>query len=103
MFTLLGFLLILSQSVYYFQIDEDLLAWRTIGNASRMALEMGLHRRRSLMDNYKSPELQERATKVFWCVYALDRRWSFGTGLSFALNERDIDPELPEPVSCGIQ
>ncbi|KAI3322816.1 hypothetical protein HD806DRAFT_544830 [Xylariaceae sp. AK1471] len=85
------------QCIYYFQIDEDLLAWRTIGNAARMALEMGLHRRRSLMDNYKSADLQARATRVFWCVYALDRRWSFGTGLSFALNDRDIDPELPEP------
>lgn len=30
-------------------------------------------------------------------VYELDRRWSFGTSLSFALNDRDIDPQLPEP------
>ncbi|KAI0440826.1 fungal-specific transcription factor domain-containing protein [Xylaria telfairii] len=83
--------------VYYFQVDEDLLAWRTIGHAARMALEMGLHRRRSLMDNYKSADHQAKATRIFWCVYALDRRWSFGIGLSFALNDRDIDPELPEP------
>ncbi|KAI1736105.1 fungal-specific transcription factor domain-containing protein [Xylaria scruposa] len=82
---------------YFFQIDEDLLAWRTVGNAARMALEMGLHRRRSLMDNYKSANQQAKATRIFWCVYALDRRWSFGTGLSFALVDRDIDPEIPEP------
>ena len=37
--------------------------------------------------------------RTFWCIYALDRRWSFGTSLSFALQEDDIDPELPEPVS----
>ncbi|KAI0538693.1 fungal-specific transcription factor domain-containing protein [Xylaria digitata] len=86
-----------SDATYYFQIDEDLLAWRTIGNAARMTLEMGLHRRRSLMDNYKSPDHQEKASRIFWCIYALDRRWSFGIGLSFALNDRDIDPELPEP------
>ncbi|KAI0466272.1 fungal-specific transcription factor domain-containing protein [Xylaria cf. heliscus] len=86
-----------NNGVYYFQIDEDLLAWRTIGHAARMALEMGLHRRRSLMDNYKSADHQSKATRIFWCVYALDRRWSFGVGLSFALNDRDIDPELPEP------
>ncbi|KAI1424962.1 fungal-specific transcription factor domain-containing protein [Xylaria sp. FL1777] len=84
-------------AIYYFHIDEDLLAWRTIGNAARMTLEMGLHRRRSLMDNYKSTDHQEKAKRVFWCVYALDRRWSFGIGLPFALNDRDIDPELPEP------
>ncbi|KAI0859694.1 fungal-specific transcription factor domain-containing protein [Xylaria cubensis] len=76
---------------------EDLLAWRTVGNAARMALEMGLHRRRSLMDNYKSANQQAKATRIFWCLYALDRRWSFGTGLSFALVDRDIDPEIPEP------
>ncbi|KAI0188128.1 fungal-specific transcription factor domain-containing protein [Xylaria flabelliformis] len=84
-------------AVYFFQIDEDLLAWRTVGNAARMALEMGLHRRRSLMDNYKSSNQQAKATRIFWCLYALDRRWSFGTGLSFALVDRDIDPEIPEP------
>ncbi|KAI1313999.1 fungal-specific transcription factor domain-containing protein [Xylaria venustula] len=84
-------------ATYFFQIDEDLVAWRTIGNAARMTLEMGLHRRRSVMDNYKSADHQEKATRVFWCVYALDRRWSFGIGLPFALNDRDIDPELPEP------
>ncbi|GAW23336.1 hypothetical protein ANO14919_128920 [Xylariales sp. No.14919] len=58
---------------------------------------MGLHRRRSLVDNYKSEDHREKASRIFWCVYALDRRWSFGIGLSFALNDRDIDPELPEP------
>ncbi|KAI2638430.1 fungal-specific transcription factor domain-containing protein [Xylaria nigripes] len=96
-FPFTGLVVTMQQSIYYFQIDEDLLAWRTIGNAARMALEMGLHRRRSLMDNYQSAEDQEKAMRVFWCVYALDRRWSFGTGLSFALNDRDIDNELPEP------
>jgi hypothetical protein len=64
-----------------------------------MVLELGLHRRRSLHENYPDPEHQALAIRVFWCVYALDRRWSFGVGLSFALNDRDIDPQLPEPVS----
>jgi hypothetical protein len=60
---------------------------------------MGLHRRKSLFDNFKGIEDRRLATRVFWCVYVLDRRWSFGTSLSFALVDRDIDPELPEPVS----
>ncbi|KAF7532201.1 hypothetical protein G7054_g8186 [Neopestalotiopsis clavispora] len=84
-------------SIYYFHSDEELLAWRTIGVAARMALEMGLHLKRSLDENYKDPSQREIALKAFWCVYALDRRWSFGTGLPFSLNEKDIDPELPEP------
>ncbi|KJZ75171.1 hypothetical protein HIM_05365 [Hirsutella minnesotensis 3608] len=84
-------------SIYYFHCDEELLAWRTIGIAAREALEMGLHRRKSLLDNFKDPDTRRLATRVFWCVYVLDRRWSFGTSLSFALSDRDIDPNLPEP------
>lgn len=60
---------------------------------------MGLHRKRSLLDNFKDPDCRRLATRVFWCVYVLDRRWSFGNSLSFALVDKDIDPELPKPVS----
>lgn len=62
-------------------------------------MEMGLHHKSSLEDNFPNPRTRELATRVFWCAYALDRRWSFGTSLSFALNDKDIDPNLPEPVS----
>lgn len=58
---------------------------------------MGLHRKQSLQDNFKDPEERKLAVQVFWVVYELDRRWSFGTSLSFALNDRDIDTQLPEP------
>lgn len=58
---------------------------------------MGLHRKQSLFDNFKDPSSRALAVQVFWVVYELDRRWSFGTSLSFALNDRDIDPQLPEP------
>jgi hypothetical protein len=58
---------------------------------------LGLHRRQSLIDNFKDENDRNQAVQVFWVVYELDRRWSFGTSLSFALNDRDIDPQLPEP------
>ncbi|KAF5686679.1 hypothetical protein FDENT_5682 [Fusarium denticulatum] len=77
--------------------SEELLAWRSIGIAARQALEMGLHRKRSLLDNFKDTDSRRLATRVFWCVYVLDRRWSFGTSLSFALVDKDVDPELPKP------
>lgn len=60
-------------------------------------MEIGLHRKQSLIDNFKEEEYRNLAVQVFWVVYELDRRWSFGTSLSFALNDRDIDPQLPEP------
>ncbi|KAH6644473.1 fungal-specific transcription factor domain-containing protein [Boeremia exigua] len=84
-------------SLYFCHTEEELFAWRAIGRASRQALEMGLHRRQSLLDNFKDPEERKLAVQVFWVIYELDRRWSFGTSLSFALNDRDIDTQLPEP------
>ncbi|KAL6707488.1 hypothetical protein ACN47E_004058 [Coniothyrium glycines] len=84
-------------SLYFCHASEELFAWRAIGKAARQCLEMGLHRRQSLFDNFKEGEHRNLAVQVFWVVYELDRRWSFGTSLSFALNDRDIDPQLPEP------
>ena len=52
-----------------------------------------------MFENFKVEHARRLATQVFWVVYELDRRWSFGTSLSFALNDRDIDPQLPEPGS----
>ncbi|KAK2056900.1 fungal-specific transcription factor domain-containing protein [Colletotrichum caudatum] len=84
-------------SIYWFHCGEELLAWRSIGISGREALEMGLHRRAILMENFKDPKERDRALRCFWCVYVLDRRWSFGTSLSFGIVDRDVDPELPEP------
>ncbi|KAJ4294647.1 hypothetical protein N0V90_008338 [Kalmusia sp. IMI 367209] len=84
-------------SLYFCHTEEELFAWRAIGRACRQALEMGLHRKQSLLNSFKDAEERKLAVQVFWVVYELDRRWSFGTSLSFALNDRDIDTPLPEP------
>ncbi|KAM0237824.1 hypothetical protein ACHAP5_008893 [Fusarium lateritium] len=89
--------LMIMLSIYWFQCGEDLLAWRAIGNAGREALEVGLHRRTSLFENFKDTKERDLAIRCFWCVYILDRRWSYGTSLSFGISDRDIDPQLPEP------
>ncbi|KAK3683302.1 hypothetical protein B0T22DRAFT_538430 [Podospora appendiculata] len=83
-------------SIYHFFCDDELYAWRVIGVAGRLVLEMGLHRRQSLFENFPDPGQRQAAVCLFWCVYVLDRRWSFGTSLSFALIDRDIDPALPQ-------
>ncbi|GJN78146.1 hypothetical protein PLIIFM63780_001639 [Purpureocillium lilacinum] len=76
-----GIQLLTMLSIYHFHCDDELLAWRTIGVAAREALEMGLHRRRSLFDNFRDAHSRRDAMRV----------------LSFALADRDIDPALPEP------
>lgn len=78
-------------------MDEETLAWRTIGIVERMCLEKGLHRRESLKQPGIVAAGRDRVLRLFWSIYILDMRWSFGTGMPFALEDTDIDPWLPEP------
>jgi len=63
-----------------------------------MCIELGLHRRDALFKALPDDEERSSAVNLFWAVYVLDRRWSFGTGMPFAIQDSDIDPTLPEPV-----
>ena len=64
-----------------------------------MCVELGLHRRDSLFKNFPDEEGRANAVRLFWSIYCLDRRWSFGTGMPFAMQDADIDPSIPGPVS----
>ncbi|KAI9874661.1 MAG: hypothetical protein M1830_009433 [Pleopsidium flavum] len=86
-----------SKAQYHFQMDEEAQAYRVIGLAARLCLELGLHRREILIKTFSNEEECSWAIKLFWSVYVLDRRWSFGTGMPFALQDSDLDPLLPEP------
>ncbi|CAI7578834.1 unnamed protein product [Penicillium glandicola] len=79
-------------------MDEEILAWRTIGIVERMCLEKGLHRRETLNQPAIIAAGKDRILRLFWSIYILDMRWSFGTGMPFALEDTDIDPWLPEPA-----
>ncbi|EPQ30770.1 uncharacterized protein PFL1_01671 [Pseudozyma flocculosa PF-1] len=65
-----------------------------IAAASRMALELGLHR---VPPPGSSLTEEQRQTDefLFWSIYALDRIASVMTGRPFALQDRDIDARLP--------
>lgn len=60
-----------------------------------------MHRREIITKLYPDDDDFCWALKIFWSIYVLDRRWSFGTGMPFAIQDADIDPTLPEPV-CSI-
>jgi hypothetical protein len=87
------------QATYHFHTDDDAMAYRVIGLAARMCLELGFHRRDALMKSFPNEEQWPSITRIFWTIYSLDRRWSLGTGLPFVIQDEDIDPNLPEPVS----
>ncbi|KAJ6024430.1 hypothetical protein N7540_005227 [Penicillium herquei] len=86
-------------ATYHFHTDDDAMAYRLIGLAARMCMEMGLHRRDALLKSFPSEDQWNEITRIFWTVYSLDRRWSLGTGLPFVIQDEDIDPNLPEPDS----
>lgn len=77
-----------------------MIAWRHIGLAVRGCMQLGLHRQETWLrtGGVFPGALQCRwASRLFWCIYVLDRKWSFGTGLPFAIQDSDMDTNLPEP------
>lgn len=92
-------LITLLQATYHFHTDDDAMAYRVVGLAARMCFELGLHRRDALKVSFPIEDQWPDVSKVFWSVYILDRRWSLGTGLPFGIQDEDIDPNLPGPVS----
>src|ERR1051325_2478930 len=83
--------------MYQFNRDAESQAWRIVGICARMCMELGLHRPETYDTLFTTTEERGTAVKLFWAIYVLDRRWSFGTGMPFALQDADIDPELPMP------
>jgi hypothetical protein len=90
-------IMLILTAIYHFHRDEEIQAWRFIGIAARLCIELGLHRKESLVRSFTNEAEYLHAIRVFWVTYALDRRWSFGTGMPFALQDADIDSNLPEP------
>lgn len=83
---------------YYFLANDEILAWRTMGQVTRLCFELGLHRRDAIQ-RIANEEERNNAINTFWSAYVLDRRWAFGTGLPFTVPDDEIDPQLPYPNS----
>ncbi|KAF9875938.1 fungal specific transcription factor domain-containing protein [Colletotrichum karsti] len=81
---------------YKFLANEEIAAWRIMGQVTRLCLEMGIHRQTGLMA-IENEEERKTALNSFWSAYVLDRRWAFATGLPFVVPDEEIDPDLPLP------
>ncbi|KAJ5247741.1 hypothetical protein N7468_002724 [Penicillium chermesinum] len=93
-------LLLVLLSIFHSYRDDEVIAWRLTGMAARGCMELGLH----FQETWQKaggvfPGALEWmwASRLFWCIYVLDRKWSFGTGLPFAIQDSDMDTDLPEP------
>lgn len=82
--------------MYEFHRDNESTSWRIIGMTARLCIELGLHQRGTYEAMQDDAERSETIL-LFWAIYVLDRRWSFGTGMPFALQDQDIDPLTPKP------
>ncbi|CZR61879.1 uncharacterized protein PAC_11776 [Phialocephala subalpina] len=68
--------------------DETVLAWRKISTAAKMCQELGLHKSLDGKPSWVS--------KMFWCIYVLDRRFSFMINFPFTLHDEDMDHRILE-------
>lgn len=88
------------QSIFHSYRDDEVIAWRLIGMAARGSMELGLHRQETWQRTggiFPGALEWLWASRLFWVVYVLDRKWSCGTGLPFAIQDADMDTNLPEP------
>ncbi|KAF7534722.1 hypothetical protein G7Z17_g13319 [Cylindrodendrum hubeiense] len=81
---------------YRFLSNDEVLAWRVMGQVARLCLELGIHQRSGLIKIQDEDE-RNNALNSFWSAYVLDRRWAFGTGLPYVVQDEEIDAELPFP------
>ena len=84
---------------YYFYTNRLQMAARLGSIMVRRAFELGLHRRSTVLRPNSERHNLVNAVNAFWTIYVLDRQWSFAVGLPQSLQDADIDPDLPEPVS----
>lgn len=82
----------------YLDMDEgdvESVQWRTLGNAIRMAQDLGLHRSCAKW-NLPRSEIETRH-RVFYACYVLDRWLGARAGKPLTILDRDFDTDMPSP------
>ncbi|KAM0211460.1 hypothetical protein ACHAQD_010253 [Fusarium lateritium] len=68
--------------IFFFLNDREKEAWRIMGSIMRLVHEQSCQE--------EETPAKTISDTFFWSLYTLDRRWSFGTGLPFALQDSEI-------------
>lgn len=70
----------------------------------RLLQELVCHGPEGLHTPFSPYPLENIGEKFYWCAYTLDRRWSFGTGLPFAVQDSEIRvrPKLTVRPWCSL-
>ncbi|CAK7210602.1 hypothetical protein SBRCBS47491_000828 [Sporothrix bragantina] len=74
---------------YFFLSDREVLAWRAISSVMRLLQE------ERVLQNYDDSTTASNPTsptddKLYWSAFTMERRFSFSTGLPFAVRDTDI-------------
>ncbi|KAJ4376348.1 hypothetical protein N0V83_001631 [Neocucurbitaria cava] len=91
---------LLFQALYLKFADIGTSAYTTIGLASRLSLQYGLHQQRSL--SHLNPEQLYTHISVFWNVFVADRFISLSCGRPYSIREQDIDVGQPAEVYMKV-
>ncbi|RHZ53966.1 putative C6 transcription factor [Aspergillus thermomutatus] len=79
-------------AVHAIEISKPSFAWTLTSNAARLCQNLGYHRSSSM--NQMSDKEKEKALRLFWCVYCLDRGLSLRLGRASSIQDYDIT--IPE-------
>ncbi|KAA1124089.1 hypothetical protein PGTUg99_026746 [Puccinia graminis f. sp. tritici] len=88
-------------AMYSFRSTQGLSTWHLTGLAMRTALELGLHRKTPKAQQL-SPFHEETKKRIWWSVYALERTIAFQLGRPIAIQDDEIDSELPLDIDCHV-
>ncbi|KAL7905581.1 hypothetical protein GGI35DRAFT_459937 [Trichoderma velutinum] len=83
--------------IYHSVKGNSRLAWRIVGNLTRLILEFGLHKSKVLMSMFKEPSQNKLAINMFWTAIVLDCQLSYPLGLPRHIQDKDIDKNIPLP------
>lgn len=92
-YNLEGILLLI---IYNLRSTSSSSIWYLIGQAMRIAVDLGLHREIIYLplEFNKAQALR----RLFWCVYALDRHIAWSLGRPFGIPDHDVDSEIPQNI-----
>lgn len=67
--------------------------WQLVGSATRMVIDLGLHRKTSIMGKNQDITYGQIETRrrVFWQTYIMDKHAAASLGRPVFLREEDID------------
>ncbi|CZR39267.1 uncharacterized protein FPRO_05541 [Fusarium proliferatum ET1] len=80
---LAGLTLLTLICIFFFLNDREKEAWRLIGTVVRLIHEQSCQE--------EDTPAERISDTFFWSLYTLDRRWSFGSGLPFAVQDSEIN------------